>query len=198
MGIVTRGFRRRRAADDRLPPGQYLTDDFPVLSAGPTPRVPLDAWAFTIRNENQDIEEWSWHELTELPIEEITADLHCVTGWSKLDTAWRGVSLDSLLNAVDTAADYALVRSYGDYTTNLPLEDLRDGKAWIAIEFNGDPLRPEHGGPARLLVPHLYLWKSAKWVRGLDLLVHDDPGFWEQLGYHNYGDPWREQRYQGD
>jgi DMSO/TMAO reductase YedYZ molybdopterin-dependent catalytic subunit len=151
MGIVTRGFRRRRAAEDRLPPGQYLIGDFPVLSAGPTPRVPLDAWAFTIRNENDDVHEWSWQDLTELPIEELTVDIHCVTGWSKLDTAWRGVSLDILLNAVDTAADYAVVRSYGDYTTNLPLEDLRDGKAWIAIDYNGDPLRPEHGGPARLL-----------------------------------------------
>ena len=198
MGIVTRGFRRRRPTDDRLPPGQYLIGEFPVLSAGPTPRVPLEAWAFTIRNENDDVHEWSWQDLTELPIEEITVDIHCVTGWSKLDTAWRGVSLDILLNAVDTAADYALVHSYGDYTTNLPLEDLRDGKAWIAIDYNGDPLTAEHGGPARLLVPHLYLWKSAKWVRGLDLLVQDEPGLWEQLGYHNYGDPWREQRYQGD
>jgi DMSO/TMAO reductase YedYZ molybdopterin-dependent catalytic subunit len=198
MGIVTRGFRRRRAADDRLPPGQYLIGDFPVLSAGPTPRVPLDMWTFTIRDENDDVQEWSWRELTGLPIEEITGDIHCVTGWSKLDTVWRGVSLDILLDAVETAADYALVRSYGGYTTNLPLEDLRDGKAWIAVEFNGEPLTAEHGGPARLLVPHLYLWKSAKWVRGLDLLVQDEPGFWEQLGYHNYGDPWREQRYQGD
>jgi DMSO/TMAO reductase YedYZ molybdopterin-dependent catalytic subunit len=198
MGIVTRGFRRRRAADDRLPPGQYLIGGFPVLSAGPTPRVPLDMWTFTIRDENDDVQEWSWRELTALPIEEITVDIHCVTGWSKLDTVWRGVSLDILLDAVETAADYALVRSYGGYTTNLPLEDLRDGKAWIAVEFNGEPLTAEHGGPARLLVPHLYLWKSAKWVRGLDLLVQDEPGFWEQLGYHNYGDPWREQRYQGD
>jgi DMSO/TMAO reductase YedYZ molybdopterin-dependent catalytic subunit len=198
MGIVTRGFRRRRAADDRLPPGQYLIGDFPVLSAGPTPRVPLDMWTFSIRDENDDVREWSWRELTGLPSEEVTVDIHCVTGWSKLDTVWRGVSLDILLDAVATAADYALVRSYGGYTTNLPLEDLRDGKAWIAVEFNGKPLTAEHGGPARLLVPHLYLWKSAKWVRGLDLLVQDKPGFWEQLGYHNYGDPWREQRYQGD
>jgi DMSO/TMAO reductase YedYZ molybdopterin-dependent catalytic subunit len=198
MGIVTRGFRRRRAADDRLPPGQYLIGDFPVLSAGPTPRVPLDMWTFSIRDENDDVREWSWRELTGLPSEEVTVDIHCVTGWSKLDTVWRGVSLDILLDAVATAADYALVRSYGGYTTNLPLEDLRDGKAWIAVEFNGKPLTAEHGGPARLLVPHLYLWKSAKWVRGLDLLVQDKPGFWEQLGYHNYGDPWRGQRYQGD
>jgi DMSO/TMAO reductase YedYZ molybdopterin-dependent catalytic subunit len=198
MGIVTRGFRRRRAADDRLPPGQYLTGDFPVLSAGPTPRVPLDSWTFTVRTENDDVLEWSWRELTGLPIEEITVDIHCVTGWSKLDTVWRGVSLDILLDAVETAADYALVHSYGGYTTNLPLEDLREGKAWIAVEFNGEPLTAEHGGPARLLVPHLYLWKSAKWVRGIDLLVEDEPGFWEQLGYHSYGDPWREQRYEGD
>jgi len=198
MGIVTRGFRRRRAADDRLPPGQYLIDEFPVLSAGPTPHVPREAWTFTVRNENNDVREWSWPELTGLPIEEITADIHCVTSWSKLDTVWRGVSLDVVLDGVETDADYALVRSYGGYTTNLPLEDLRDGKAWIALEYDGDPLAAEHGGPARLLVPHLYLWKSAKWVRGLDLLVDDQPGFWEQLGYHNYGDPWREQRYQGD
>ena len=198
MSIVTRGFRRRRADDDRLPPGQYLTNDFPVLSAGPTPRVPLDAWTFTVRNESGGVREWSWPELTGLPMEEITVDIHCVTAWSKLDTSWRGVSLDVLLDAVDTDADYALVRSYGGYTTNLPVEDLREGKAWIAIEYDGDPLPAQHGGPARLLVPHLYFWKSAKWVRGLDLLLDDEPGFWEQLGYHDYGDPWREQRYQGD
>ena len=198
MSIVTRGFRRRRADDDRLPPGQYLTNDFPVLSAGPTPRVPLDAWTFTVRTESGGVREWSWPELTGLPMEEITVDIHCVTAWSKLDTSWRGVSLDVLLDAVDTDADYALVRSYGGYTTNLPVEDLREGKAWIAIEYDGDPLPAQHGGPARLLVPHLYFWKSAKWVRGLDLLLDDEPGFWEQLGYHDYGDPWREQRYQGD
>ena len=198
MGIVTRGFRRRRAQDDRLPPGQYLTNDFPVLSAGPTPRVPLDTWTFTVRTEGGAVREWSWAELTGLPTEEITVDIHCVTAWSKLDTPWRGISLDVLLEAVDTDADYALVRSYGGYTTNLPVDDLRDGKAWIAIGYDGDPLAAEHGGPARLLVPHLYFWKSAKWVRGLDLLDQDEPGFWERLGYHNYGDPWREQRYQGD
>ena len=199
MAIVTRGFRRRRAADDdRVPPNQYLIHDFPVLSAGPTPQVPLDAWTLTIRNENNDVQQWSWPELTRLPMEEVTADIHCVTGWSKLDTVWRGVSLDILLDTVETKANYALVHSYGGYTTNLPLQDLRNGKAWIAIEYGGDRLAAEHGGPARLLVPHLYLWKSAKWVHGLDLLAEDEPGFWEQLGYHNYGDPWREQRYQGD
>ena len=125
-------------------------------------------------------------------------DIHCVTRWSKLETQWRGVALDTLLEDVETAADFALVHSYGGYTTNLPLEDLLDGQAWVAFEYDGDALAAEHGGPARLLVPHLYFWKSAKWVRGLDLLLHDEPGFWEQLGYHDYGDPWREQRYQGD
>jgi DMSO/TMAO reductase YedYZ molybdopterin-dependent catalytic subunit len=133
-----------------------------------------------------------------LPSEEVTVDIHCVTRWSKLETVWRGVSVDTLLADVETVADFVLARSYGGYTTNLPLEDLLDGQAWVAFEYDGEALEPEHGGPARLLVPHLYFWKSAKWVNGLDLFVHDEPGFWEQLGYHNYGDPWREQRYQGD
>jgi DMSO/TMAO reductase YedYZ molybdopterin-dependent catalytic subunit len=199
MSVFTRGFHGRRRDDDgRLPPGQYLTDDFPVLSAGPTPQVPLDRWAFTVRTESGDRHAWSWPELTALPTETVTVDLHCVTRWSKLDTEWRGVSLDTLLEDVETAADFALVHSYGGYTTNLPLEDLLDGQAWVAFESDGDALAAEHGGPARLLVPHLYLWKSAKWVRGIDLLLQDEPGFWEQLGYHDYGDPWREQRYQGD
>ena len=199
MSVFTRGFHGRRSDDDdRLPPGQYLTDDFPVLSAGPTPQVPLDRWAFTVRTESGEAHTWSWTELTALPTENVTVDIHCVTRWSKLETQWRGVALDTLLEDVETAADFALVHSYGGYTTNLPLEDLLDGQAWVAFEYDGDALAAEHGGPARLLVPHLYFWKSAKWVRGLDLLLHDEPGFWEQLGYHDYGDPWREQRYQGD
>ena len=133
-----------------------------------------------------------------MPSETPTVDLHCVTRWSKLATSWRGVSLDTLLADVDTAADFAMAHSYGGYTTNLPLADLLDGQAWIVYEFEGADLEPEHGGPARLLVPHLYLWKSAKWVRGLELMLQDEPGFWEAAGYHDYGDPWREQRYQGD
>ena len=199
MSVFTRGFHGRRSDDDgRLPPGQYLTDDFPVLSAGPTPQVPLDRWAFTVRTESGDEHAWSWTELTALPTESLTVDIHCVTRWSKFETQWRGVSLDTLLEDVETAADFALVHSYGGYTTNLPLEDLLDGQAWVAFEYDGDALAAEHGGPARLLVPHLYFWKSAKWIQGLDLLLQDEPGFWEQLGYHDYGDPWREQRYQGD
>ena len=181
-----------------LPPGQYLTEDFPVLSAGPTPRVPLDQWAFTVDTETGQRVSWTWQQLLELPSQPITADLHCVTKWSKLGTHWRGVDVDTLLADVDTAADFALVHSYGGYTTNLPLADLTDGQAWVVYEYEGGPIPPEHGGPARLLVPHLYFWKSAKWVRGIQLLLEDEPGFWETAGYHNYGDPWREQRYQGD
>lgn len=199
MAIVSRGFRGRRGEQDRrLPPGQYLTADFPVLSAGPTPRINLDEWELVITTESGQASRWSWPELLALPSEAVTVDIHCVTKWSKLDTAWHGVSLDTLMGEIETAADFALVSSYGGYTTNLPLEDLLDGKAWIAYRYDGEDLAPEHGGPARLLVPHLYLWKSAKWVRGIRLVLQDEPGFWESLGYHDYGDPWREQRYQGD
>jgi DMSO/TMAO reductase YedYZ molybdopterin-dependent catalytic subunit len=181
-----------------LPPGQYLTEDFPVLSAGPTPKIPLERWEFVVTTEAGRQYRWTWSDLMALPSETPNVDLHCVTKWSKLGTDWRGVSLDVLLADVETAADFALAHSFGGYTTNLPLQDLLDGQAWIAYEYDGEPLHPEHGGPARLLVPHLYLWKSAKWVRGIDLLLEDEPGFWETAGYHDYGDPWREQRYQGD
>jgi DMSO/TMAO reductase YedYZ molybdopterin-dependent catalytic subunit len=198
MAVVSRGFAGRRGQDPKLPPGQYLVNDFPVLSAGPTPRVRLDRWTFAITTEGGAEHAWSWSEFRALPTERCTVDIHCVTKWSKLGTHWEGVSLDTLLAGVETAAAYAMVDSYGGYTTNLPLADLRDGKAWVAFSYDGADLAPEHGGPARLLVPHLYLWKSAKWVRGITLHARDQPGFWESLGYHNYGDPWREQRYSGD
>ena len=195
----SRGFvGRRGAADVRLPPGQYLTGDFPVLSAGPTPHVPLEQWELTIDDRENPVRQWNWTAFRELPSETITTDIHCVTRWSKLGTMWEGVPLDTLLTGITSDASFAVVRSYGGYTTNLPVADLRNKKAWIAFRFNGADLVPEHGGPARLLVPHLYLWKSAKWVRGITLLDHDEPGFWERNGYHNYGDPWREQRYSGD
>ncbi len=198
---ISRGFSGRRRTDvdpARVPPGQYVTGDFPVLSAGPTPHTPLAEWTFEIRGAVDEPRSWSWDEFLALPSEAPTVDIHCVTKWSKLDTAWRGVSLDTLLDGVETAAEYVLAFCDGGYTTNLPLEDLRGGKAWIAFEYEGDPLAPEHGGPARLLVPHLYFWKSAKWVRGLELRDGDEPGFWEMYGYHNYGDPWKQQRYRGD
>ena len=200
MPPVSRGFRGRRPDVDpaRVPPGQYVETDFPVLSAGPTPRTPLDEWSFTIAGAVEEPRSWSWEEFRALPSETVTVDIHCVTKWSKLDTTWSGISLDTLLNGIDTEGMYISAWCDGGYTTNLPLADVKDGKAWVAYEFDGAPLAPEHGGPARLLVPHLYFWKSAKWIRGIDLLEHDEPGFWENYGYHNYGDPWKEQRYSGD
>ncbi len=176
-------------------PGQYVTSDFPVLSAGPTPHTPPALWDFSVVGELDEPLGWTWDEFRALPSEEITVDIHCVTKWSKLDTVWTGVSVDTLLAGVETAAEYALVFSDGGYTTNLPLADLTGGSAWIVYRYEGEPLAPEHGGPARLLVPHLYLWKSAKWVRGLQLLTEDKPGFWEGYAYHDHGDPWTEQRY---
>jgi DMSO/TMAO reductase YedYZ molybdopterin-dependent catalytic subunit len=197
--IISPGWTgHRRPGGEKLPPGQYLVTDFPVLAAGPTPRVDTRRWQFTIRTETGQAHTWDWAAFMALPSENITVDLHCVTKWSKFRTGWRGVPVDTLLAGVETAAEFALARSYGGYTTNLPLRDLLDGQAWIAFRYGGADLAPEHGGPARLLVPHLYLWKSAKWVTGIDLMTKDEPGFWEQLGYHNYGDPWREQRYWGD
>jgi DMSO/TMAO reductase YedYZ molybdopterin-dependent catalytic subunit len=200
MGFVSRGFggRRRRADPSRVPPGQYVTDDFPVLSAGPTPQIPVDRWTFTIRGAVEQPRSWTWEELMALPKASITADIHCVTKWSKLDTSWQGVSLDVLLEGTEPTGDFVSAWSDGGYTTNLPLEDLTGDRAWIAFAFDDEPLDPEHGGPARLLVPHLYFWKSAKWVRGIEVLDEDEPGFWETNGYHDYGDPWQEQRYQGD
>ena len=199
MPIISRGFAGRRTeADVKLPPGQYLTTDFPVLSAGPTPRVSLDKWEFTIDDGTNVLRRWDWKSFRDLPAENFTVDLHCVTRWSKLGTSWEGVSLDTLLADLKTNAEYGLASSYGGYTTNLPLADLMNKQAWIAFKFDDEDLAPEHGGPARLLVPHLYLWKSAKWVRGITLMDKDRPGFWESLGYNNYGDPWREQRYWGN
>jgi DMSO/TMAO reductase YedYZ molybdopterin-dependent catalytic subunit len=199
MGIISRGFSGRGRSDDseRLPPGQYRTRDFPVLSAGPTPHTALEEWTFTIEGGAEPVR-WTWDEFRALPTETVTKDIHCVTKWSKFDTEWEGVSIDTLLEGVEHDRPYAIAFCDGGYTTNLPIEDVTDGKAWIAFAYGGEPLDPEHGGPARLLVPHLYFWKSAKWVRGLSLRDEDEPGFWETNGYHNYGDPWREQRYWGD
>ena len=196
MAVISRGFgSRRRESSPDLPPGQFLTEDFPVLSAGPTPDIDTADWEFSIVFDGGETRKWSWDDLMALPIETINTDIHCVTRWSKLGTTWRGVSLDTLFKGIDTSYGYTMIHSYGGYTTNVPLEDLMDGKAWIAFEFDGEPLDPEHGGPARLLIPHLYFWKSAKWVRGIVMHENDDPGFWEQNGYHLYGDPWLEQRY---
>ena len=201
MPHISRGFsgRRRPEVDpSRVPPGQYVVNDFPVLSAGPTPRTTLEDWSFTIDGAVDSAPSWSWEDMLALPQETFTVDIHCVTKWSKLDTRWTGVSVDTLLEGVETEADFMTAWCDGGYTTNLALEDVTDGKAWVVHTFGGEPLEPEHGGPARLLVPHLYFWKSAKWVRGLRLTIDDEPGFWEAAGYHNHGDPWREQRYWSD
>jgi len=199
--VISRGFHGRRQQGDitaRLPPGQYLENGFPVLSAGPTPRTPTGAWSFSIWEGGRERKRWTWDEFQALPHEEFSADIHCVTKWSKLDTHWKGVSVDRVLDGIDSNARYVMAASDGGYTSNLPLEDVLHGKAWIVWQFEGMPLAPEHGGPARLLVPHLYLWKSAKWIRSLRLLEQDEPGFWESLGYNNHGDPWKEERYWGD
>jgi DMSO/TMAO reductase YedYZ molybdopterin-dependent catalytic subunit len=198
---VTRGFhgRPRQAVDAaRLPPGQHVETGFPVLSAGPTPHTPLDQWTFEITGAVEQPVSWSWEELLALPAQKPTVDIHCVTKWSKFDTRWKGVSVDTLLAAVKSKATYLLATCDGGYSSNLSVADVAGGRAWIVYEYDGQPLPPEHGGPARLLVPHLYFWKSAKWVRGLTLRNHDAPGFWEGYGYHIHGDPWKEQRYTGD
>ena len=200
---ISRGFRGRRseARTERIPPGQHLTSDFPVLSAGPTSHTHLESWNFSLCDRNTAIAQWSWAEFEALPQTSVKVDIHCVTTWSKLDTHWQGVTIDTLLEAARLAeppTPFTMIYSDGDYSTNIPVEDLTEGKAMVATRYEGNPLAPEHGGPARLLVPHLYFWKSAKWVRRLQFIPNDEPGFWEELGYHIYGDPWREQRYAGD
>ena len=198
---VTRGFFGRRSRDPRLPPGQYDTgSDWPVLTAEATPNLDLATWTLSVSGLVAHPTTWTWAEVQQLPRDEFHGDIHCVTTWSKLGVTFAGVSVDTLLAAAEPlpSATHVLVHSHTGYTTNLPLDDVRGGKAWVAWEFEGDPLPIDHGGPARLLVPHLYFWKSAKWIRGLRFMEDNEPGFWEVNGYHSYGDPWQEQRYDGD
>jgi DMSO/TMAO reductase YedYZ molybdopterin-dependent catalytic subunit len=174
--------------------------DFPVLTAEPTPSLDTSTWTFRVEGLVERPTTWTWEEIRALPGSAYTGDIHCVTTWSKLGVTFTGVSVDTLLEAAGPRpeATYALALAHTGYTTNLPLSDLVGGRAWVVWDYAGEPLPVAHGGPARLLVPHLYFWKSAKWVSGLRLLDHDEPGFWEVRGYHDRGDPWREQRYQGD
>lgn len=201
--MATRGFTGRpRSAEaaSRLPPGQYQTEEFPVLSAGPTPRLRTDAWQFVLKVGPKPVAKWNWTEFNALPQTRMVRDIHCVTKWSKFDTPWEGVTVDDLLDAanLEPPTGFVLAHSFDDYSTNVPVQDLVDGKAMVALRYEGRPIEPAHGGPARLLVPHLYFWKSAKWVSGLQFTQKDEPGFWEERGYHMRGDPWREQRYTDD
>ncbi len=200
--FINKGFGRKRdpGESERIPPGQYQTRDFPVLTAGPTPRIPLNSWTFSLNGLVESPQQWTWEQFNALPIQSFTKDIHCVTRWSKLDTHWEGISIDTLLEhvTVKPEAQYVMAYSYGDYSTNIPLADLRNGKAFIGLRYEGSPLAPEHGGPGRLVVPHLYFWKSAKWIKGLRFMENNEPGFWEHGGYSMYGDPWQEQRYSSD
>jgi DMSO/TMAO reductase YedYZ molybdopterin-dependent catalytic subunit len=203
LGMVTRGFVGRRqppATAKRLPPGQHLVDNFPVLSAGPTPHVRTETWSFTLKVGPRTVRTWSWAEINALRQTDLVRDIHCVTAWSKFDTRWSGVLIDDLLDdaGIDAPTPYLLAHAFDGYATNVPLADLAQGKAMVALRYDGKPLERDHGGPARLLVPHLYFWKSAKWVKGLQFTTRDEAGFWELRGYHIYGDPWREQRYADD
>jgi DMSO/TMAO reductase YedYZ molybdopterin-dependent catalytic subunit len=184
----------------RVPPGQSVTAGFPVLSAGPTPQLRTEDWSFTLKVGPKPVKVWNWKEFNALPQTQVTRDIHCVTAWSKLDTGWSGVLIDDLLAsaALTAPTKYTLAHTFDGYSTNVPTADLIEGKAMVALRYDGKPLEAEHGGPARLLVPHLYFWKSAKWVSALQFTSRDEAGFWELRGYHMYGDPWREQRYSGD
>jgi DMSO/TMAO reductase YedYZ molybdopterin-dependent catalytic subunit len=202
MGRFTRGFASRRTErDPRLPPGQYdVGTGWPVLTAEATPKLDPATWSFGMEGLVGAPTTWTWDEAHALSPSTYSGDIHCVTTWSKLGISFTGVSVDTLLAAARPlpAATHVMAFCHTGYTTNLPLADVSDGKAWVVWEVDGKPLPREHGGPARLLVPHLYFWKSAKWVAGLRLMDHDEPGFWERNGYHDRGDPWLEQRYQGD
>ena len=203
MSGPTRGFtgRLHRVRDERLPPGQYdVGSDFPVLTAEMTPRLDPQRWSITVDGLVAETRTWTWNEAHRLPASEFHGDIHCVTTWSKLGTSFGGVSVDTLFDTARPlpAAAFVLATSTTGYTTNLPLADLTGGKAWVVWTHEHKPLPIDHGGPVRLLVPHLYFWKSAKWVTRLTLLDHDQQGFWERNGYHDRGDPWLEQRYQGD
>ena len=201
---ISRGFKSKRGQqnrNDRVPPGQHVTPDFPILSAGPTPQIKVVDWTLALQLGGRLLGTWNWDEFEALPQTTVKVDIHCVTTWSKLDTAWRGVTFDDLLKAVglsEPPEPFVMAHCDGGYTTNVPVADLLGGKGMIATRFDSLPIAPAHGGPARLLVPHLYFWKSAKWVNGLQFTERDEAGFWELRGYHMYGDPWHEQRYTND
>jgi DMSO/TMAO reductase YedYZ molybdopterin-dependent catalytic subunit len=182
---------------DRLPPGQYLTEKWPVLHAGTVPQTDLTTWDFRVFGEVENPITLSWEEFTALPTREITIDIHCVTRWSRFDTSFKGVHWSELAKLVNPkpSARYVVAHAEQDFTANVPLPALEDEEALLAYEADGEPLTPEHGWPLRLVIPKRYFWKSAKWLRAIELLNHDEPGFWERLGYHNEADYWKEERY---
>jgi len=203
MGLIKRTTEELEAAGidpSRVPPGQYLTERFPVLHAGVAPDVDLTTWDFTIAGDVAEERAWSWEEFLAMPAAELVTDIHCVTKWSKLDTAWEGVPVRDVWEQIepDDGSTHVLVHAYHGFTANLPIDDFLREDNLFAHTYDGAPLEPEHGYPLRLVVPHLYFWKSVKWVRGFTVLAEDQPGFWERNGYHMYGDPWREQRFWGD
>lgn len=201
--------KRKNTRGDRLPPGQYEERGFPVLSMGPTPDIEIDEWKLEITGLVENPLSYNWAEFNELPKENLVKDIHCVTKWSKFDSKWEGISMDHIIELakLQPGVTHLIAHSYDGYTTNLPIEDVTgdkgpdqtvQAKAWIATAYDGDMIEAEHGGPARLFVPHLYFWKSAKWLSKIEFVDRDKPGFWETRGYHNYGDPWQEQRYWND
>jgi DMSO/TMAO reductase YedYZ molybdopterin-dependent catalytic subunit len=205
QGLVkyARRFKGRGGAalDSRLPPGQYdIGSDWPVLTAEATPSLATSSWAFAVEGLVRQPVTWTWDEIHALPSASYEGGIHCVTTWSKFGVSFGGVSVDTLLAHAEPlpSASHVVAHSHTGYTASLPLGDVTGAKAWVVWEYAGLPLEVGHGGPARLLVPHLYFWKSVKWVAGLRLVDHDEPGFWEVNGYHDRGDPWLEQRYQGD
>lgn len=185
---------------DRLPPGQYHTKRFPVLQAGSIPKVDLSTWDFVIDGLVAEPKRWVWDDMSAMVRESMTADIHCVTKWSKFDTEWTGIPVRQIWNLIDPSPDarFVMVNAYHGFTANLPLDDFLAETSMFATAFGGEPLTLDHGYPMRLVVPHLYFWKSVKWVRGFTVTADDAPGFWERNGYHMYGDPFQEQRYWGD
>lgn len=185
--------------DNRLPPGQALTEKWPVLHYGEVPRFDPQTWTFRVFGLVEEEVVWTWDEFTALPQVELVSDIHCVTRWSRYDNRWTGVSIHTVMEHTHPLPEacYAMAHADPDYATNLPLDDLVDDDVLFALGHDGKPLTPEHGGPLRLVVPKLYFWKSAKWVRGLEFIAEDAPGFWERAGYHMRGDPWEEERYGG-
>jgi DMSO/TMAO reductase YedYZ molybdopterin-dependent catalytic subunit len=196
--LKRREAEERMKAEGRLPPGQTLTLDFPVLHYGPVARVDLAKWKLSVFGDVEQPMSWTWDEFCQLPTAKIQVDIHCVTKWSKFDTTWEGPLFRDFIQlfGVKTNARYVIAHCAHGFTTNLPLETMLEDNVLLAWKYNGDLLEPEHGFPVRTLVPQRYFWKSAKWLHKLEFSSEDKPGFWEQAGYHNDGDPWNEERYQ--